>query len=214
MAGTFAFHLVEAAPSDQNANAPEAAPEGSAVLRRAQPQVQGLSSNTKGKGKAPAKDPLAPSPSKVSKSSKKRRAAIVGGKRSSATNDGLLSRDGVLWTHQVTSLKHMEASTLQDLEKVDDQNTLLWCAKIVYFVNKELSVSDMEAMLAPLGLFDTGRLKSEKVSRALGDKQRRWQHAIMTEFLFSLVGKLNMPQADIAQGCQGTEDASCSLHYS
>lgn len=182
MAGPSASSSGVVASSDPNSNVPEVVPEGSSVLCRAQAQVQGLSSSSKGKGKA--RHPLAPSPSKISKGSKKRSAAIVGGKRSSATHDGLISRDGVLWAHQVTSLRHMAASTLQDLEKVDDQNTLLWCAKIVYFVNNELSVNDMEAMLVPLGLFDTGTLKFEKVSRALGDKQRRWQRAVMTEFLY------------------------------
>lgn len=69
-------------------------------------------------------------------------------------------------------------------------------AKVIYFICNELNVKDIEALLVPLGLISTGTLKYEKASKALGYKQSKWQHSIITSFIFPLVGRLITEWAD------------------
>ncbi|KAI8938631.1 hypothetical protein NX059_004503 [Plenodomus lindquistii] len=109
---------------------------------------------------------LHPSTSPISKAVHKRASAIHG-YRSSDADISSVRRHDVLWATEANWLKPM-----------------------VYFVKNVLSGNEIALLLKSAGITDSQSKEFSERKKALLNQQAKWQHKLMTVFIFPLVGTI------------------------
>jgi hypothetical protein len=97
-----------------------------------------------------------------------------------------LKRDSLLPSHIIWA---SEASWLsaaldqltnqRDLEKIDEEDTLVACAKVVYVVHNDINDTNIESLLRTLEAFPTDDLKFARVCDEFKRRCSKWQGAIV-----------------------------------
>ena len=68
----------------------------------------------------------------------------------------------------------------RDLEKIDEEDTLVAGAKVVYFVHNDISNTNIESLLRTLGAFPTDGLKFARICDEFKRRNSKWQGAIIS----------------------------------
>lgn len=68
----------------------------------------------------------------------------------------------------------------RDLEQIDEEDTLVAGAKVVYFVHNDISNTNIESLLRTLGAFPTDGLKFARICAEFKRRCLNWQGAIIS----------------------------------
>jgi hypothetical protein len=78
------------------------------------------------------------------------------------------------WASDVEWLRRVDNAEEVDIKKIDESDTLMWSAKVIYLLFNEIGPADIEIILSQLGIVDKHSIKYAMLSKQLWSKQSRW----------------------------------------